>query len=209
MSSWTYIYGMIAVTPMGETQPQKRYILDTVLAHLPVVTGSEKNMKVHVVQKYGHNASSSCNEFEESLWYRRDADNDGWMRTQDTYFLVLEADLRDRFFEETLREFNRWINRLAKRVFIDEIMVKISGRSGKDYNNKQILITDPEPYAKMEEWPSWCEEESGGEPCWAEYLLYEKVRGSRYPMKLMYKYYNDEENDAEYERRKQHEKASD
>lgn len=41
MSWWTYINGSIVVYPMGRTQPEKKYILDTVLAHLPLVTGSE------------------------------------------------------------------------------------------------------------------------------------------------------------------------
>ena len=206
MSYWTYIHGIIAVRPLGSTQPQKRYVLETVLAHLPAVTGSEKNMKVHVVQKYGHSGSSSCNEFDEPMWYRRDADNGGRLRTQDTYFLVLEASLRDRMFEDTLQELNRWLNRLAKRVSVEDILVKLTGRSGRDYCSKQLLIHDSEPYRQMEEWPSWCEDKSGGEPCWAEYLLYETAKDSRYPMKLMYKYYNDEENDAEYERRQQYER---
>ena len=51
MSYWTYITGVIEVCPMGRTQPEKRYILDTVLEHLPKVTGSERNMSIHIVQK--------------------------------------------------------------------------------------------------------------------------------------------------------------
>jgi hypothetical protein len=40
MSWWTYINGMIKVSPMGRTQAEKTYILQTVLDHLPIVTGS-------------------------------------------------------------------------------------------------------------------------------------------------------------------------
>lgn len=201
MSYWTYITGVITVSPMGRTQPEKRYILDTVLDHLPAVTGSEANMKVHVVQKYGHNSSSSCNEFDESLWYRRDADHDGWMRVQDEYLLVLEGSLRDRVYEETFHAFNKWLNRLAKRVSVDDILVRINGYSILSDSYKSYTFCDAEPYTKMSEWPSWCEEESGGEPAWAEYLMWESAKGTRYPMKLEYKYYNNPENDAEYERR--------
>ena len=39
MSHWTFITGVVEVTPAGETQPQLRYVLDTVLEHLPVVSG--------------------------------------------------------------------------------------------------------------------------------------------------------------------------
>ena len=46
MSFWTYLTGTVTVRPMGRTQAEKRYILDTVLEHLPLVTGSEKDMNV-------------------------------------------------------------------------------------------------------------------------------------------------------------------
>ena len=46
MSSWTYINGTVTVCPMGRTQPEKRYILETVLNHLPRVTGSGGDMDV-------------------------------------------------------------------------------------------------------------------------------------------------------------------
>ena len=62
MSNWSYIQGTITASPIGRTQAQKRYILDTVLAHLPIVSGSERDMNVYVIQKNGHN--NSC-----SWWY--------------------------------------------------------------------------------------------------------------------------------------------
>ena len=55
MSSWTYVHGTIVVSPLGRTQHEKRYILETVLDHLPVVTGSERDMEVYVIQKRGYN----------------------------------------------------------------------------------------------------------------------------------------------------------
>ena len=74
MSYWTYIQGTITVSPIGRTQAQKRYILDTVLSHLPIVSGSEKDMDVYVIQKNGHNSSCSHDEFGERTnnltdWY--------------------------------------------------------------------------------------------------------------------------------------------
>lgn len=52
MSYWTYINGTITVSPMGRTQPEKRYILETVLNHLPRVTGSEGDMNVYHSEKW-------------------------------------------------------------------------------------------------------------------------------------------------------------
>lgn len=199
MSYWTYIAGVITVTPIGETQPQKRYILDTILAHLPMVTGSERNMHVHVVQKHGTDCSSSHNEFGESMWYRRNADCDGSMRTQSEYLLVLEGNLRDRMFEETQREMNKWLNRLAKRVCVEDIMLRLDGYSAKTGEKKSLTIGNPDQYRDMFESPSWVDER--GEPTWAEYMLYDRARGYGYPMMLAYKYLSDPENDAEVERR--------
>lgn len=195
MSYWSYVFGVIEVQPLGRTQPEMQYVLDTVLEHLPRVTGSERNMKVHVVRCAGHSGSSSHNEFGECMWYRQDADNDGFMRTQDHYMLLLEARLRDRMFSETLREFNKWLNRLAKRLLVEDIMVRISGQ------DKVLVIDDREPYYGMFEWPSWGDGISA-EPAWAEYLLWDAAKDSEYPMLLAYKYYHDPENDAEVERRR-------
>lgn len=56
MSYWTYVNGTVIVSPMGRTQAEKRYILDTVLSHLPRVIGSEGDMNVYVIQKSGFNS---------------------------------------------------------------------------------------------------------------------------------------------------------
>ena len=132
MSYWTYITGTITVSPIGRTQAQKRYILDTVLAHLPIVSGSEKDMDVYVIQKNGHNSSCSCDEFGEITnnlvdSYGQKSRVRGWLYTQDEYILVVDAALRDREFDQTYREFTKWLVRLGKRVMIDNILVKISG----------------------------------------------------------------------------------
>ena len=132
MSNWSDIQGTITVSPIGCTQAQKRYILDTVLAHLPIVSGSEKDMNVYVIQKNGHNSSCSYDEFGEITnnlvdSYGKKSRVRGWLYTQDEYILVVDAALRDREFDQTYREFIKWLVRLCKRVMIDNILVKISG----------------------------------------------------------------------------------
>ena len=207
MSSWTYIQGTIRVEPAGETQAQKRYILETILNHLPRVTGSEGDMEIHIIQEEGYNCSKSCDEYGESTnnlisvyGYKT---NRGWLKVQDDYDLVVHAALRDRHFEETYREFMTWLCRLAKRIHIDDILVRISGY------DKSVVIDDSmdveSPYYEMYEWPSWCKE-SDGEPAWWEHLLWERARGTEYPMLLAYKYIEDPENDAEVERRREYDR---
>ena len=106
MSFWTYVNGTVIVSPMGRTQAEKRYILETALNHLPLVTGSEKGMNAYIIQKNGHNSSSSCDEFgyvTNNLVdrYGNKSRKCGWMRTQDEYILVVEGSLRDRMFNQT------------------------------------------------------------------------------------------------------------
>lgn len=196
MSAWTYITGVITVFPMGRTQPEKRYILDTILEHMPRVTGSEQDMHVHVIQKHGYNCSSSHNEFGERIPWNEN-------KTQDKYFVVIEASLRDRYFEETLRELNKWLNRLAKRAGIEELLVKLTGWSKVGLENKEIVISNAKPYEQMAEWPAWTDI-ANGEPMWCEYLMWERAKDYDYPMLLAYKYFNDTGNDSEIERRREY-----
>lgn len=203
MSWWTHINGTITVSPMGRTQAEKRYILETVLNHLPLVTGSEQDMNVYIVQKNGHDSSSSCDEHGQhtnNLIDRYGGHNyeKGWLEVQSQYILVVNGNFRDRMFEETFREFMKWLCRLAKRVLLEDILVRIDGYA------QSYLINDrcdfDSPYYKMNEDPSWSTN-STGEPCWAEYLMWDRAKGSDYPMLLAYKYFRDDENDAEAERR--------
>lgn len=173
MSWWTYINGFIEVEPAGWTQPEKRYILETVLAHLPKVTGSEKDMFVHIVKKEGYSGSSNFNEFYEPV--RRDN-----FETQDCYYLVLEGTLRDRMYEQTFRELNKFLNRLAKRVYVDDILIRLTGW------DKETIISNSSPYQDMYEYST---SSSEGESAWWEYLLWDRdLSGGSYPEKLTYKY---------------------
>ena len=51
MSYWSFVHGTVTVLPFGRTQAEKRYLLDTVLDHLPKVTGSEGDMNIYCIQK--------------------------------------------------------------------------------------------------------------------------------------------------------------
>lgn len=211
MSSWTYITGTITVSPIGRTQAEKRYILDTVLAHLPIVSGSEKDMDVYVIQKNGHNSSCYYDEFGERTnnltdGYGQKSRVRGWLCTQDEYILVVDAALRDREFNQTYREFMKWLVRLGKRVMIDNILVKISGYDKstiiKNYRVQNEKHSYQNVFFNLFEGTSWV----NGEVNWCEYMLYPEAKDSNYPMMLAYKYFNDEENDKEVERRMKYER---
>lgn len=208
MSFWTYIQGTITVRPMGRTQPEKRYILETVLNHLPRVTGSEGDMDVYIIQKNGYNSSCSRDEFGEATNNLIDRHGNksrktGWLRTQDDYILVVNAALRDREFEETYREFMKWFVRLCKRVGCEDVLVEIKGYDKstviKDRNIQREKYSYKSVFDGLFEDPSWCNDT--GEVNWAEFMMWDRAKDSSYPMMLAYKYFNNEENDKEVERR--------
>lgn len=140
MSMWTYVNGVITVSPAGRTQAEKTYILQTIIDHLPKVTGSEGDMDIYIVQKKGCNRSSNYDEFDEYV---------GDFQIQDSYMLILEGSLRDRLYEQTFKELNNFLNRLAERLRVQDILVKL-----KDYD-KEYIFKDYKPYFKMYEEPSW------------------------------------------------------
>lgn len=204
ISDWTYVTGVIEISAIGETQPEMRYIIDTVLAHLPLVTGSERNMEIHVVQESGSNESSSHDEFGVYSEYMLPGRK--WIDLQSKYMLVLKGDLRDRYFEDTFKELNRFLNRLAKRLVVTDIMLKLCGCPKSGGECKQYIYTDPDKYSDMFEMGSWANET--GEPAWWEYLRWDKNPDTMLPISLTYKYYEDKENDIEWKRRKRWERGS-
>lgn len=209
MSYWTYVHGTIVVSPMGRTQAEKRYILETVLDHLPVVSGSERDMTVYILERSGYSTSCSHNEFGEPVC----RDTMG-KKYQNKYILVVDGALRDRMFNQTFREFQKWLCRLAKRVDVEETLVEINDGYYKSSLIRNLAIEGDDiyetVYGQMFEDPTWVQRRNGveyGEPNWCEYLMWDRAKNSDYPMMLGYKYYGDHENDAEVERRLRYRKG--
>lgn len=204
MSYWTRILGVVDVSPMGRTQHEKTYILNTVLDHLPAITGSEKDMNI-AINIGRENGSSSHDEFgmrtNNLTNCCGDRDKNGWLRTADNYYLTIYGDFRDRMFNQTFREFQKWLCRLAKRVDINHVSVTILSDDHKPYHiEKYGWINNP--YADMFEMPSWVKgKDSEGEPTWCEYLMWEMDPYSGLPLQHMYKYVESDEVDREMERR--------
>jgi len=202
MSYWTHILGVIQVDVIGRTQHEKTYILNTVLDHLPIVSGSEDNMHVIVNVSDFMNISCSHDEFgmrTDNLidWYG-DKSREGWFNYSDTYYLTVYGSLRDRFFKDTFREFQKWLSRLAKRIDVEIVDVTITS---DDREQPYHFYYDYDsPYERMFEEPSWANED--GEPAWYEYLMWERDSSSDIPLKHIYKYYDDDDVDAEIERRR-------
>lgn len=149
MSSWTYVQGLIELDVPGRTQAEKNYILQTVIDHLPKVTGSEKSMNLYTIQTAGHDSWQNFDEF-----YNRVED----FRTQSRYFLVLDGNLRDRHYKDTFKELNKFLNRLGKRLMVDSVYVRLY-----NYERSHIFTNKNDCYGKMFE----------NDNPWYNYLMWE------------------------------------
>lgn len=149
MSNWTYVQGLIELDVPGRTQAEKNYILQTVIDHLPKVTDSEKSMNVYTIQTAGHDSWQNFDEF-----YNRVED----FRTQSRYFLVLDGNLRDRYYEDTFKELNKFLNRLGKRLMVDSVYVRLY-----NYERSHIFTNKNDCYSKMFE----------NDNPWYNYLMWE------------------------------------
>lgn len=177
MSKWSRVFGTIVVEPRGKGQHAKTFVLNEVLDNLPVVWGSEGNMVWRIFQSDGHNASCNCNEFGVRSNLKR------WYDEQTDYVIFVEGSLRDSTYEETLRSFSKWAFRLAKRVEIQDILVRVSGDS-HDWKVKSYLFDRAEPFKKAyispestDEWHSkrvstnWRYEAIPTTDCWDERVV--------------------------------------
>lgn len=167
MSKWAYTKGIIEVSPYGRTQAECRYILETVLAHLPKIIGSEEIMYTHIIQCAGRNTFCSHNEFGE--WVK-----DGWLEYQGNYIITIEGHFRDREFDETYRAFVKWLTRLAKRIWVDSCLVRISGNTA-NLEEKSTVINLNNLHDLFETY-SW---RSEGTVNWCEYLIWREPRNKK------------------------------
>ena len=204
MSYWTHILGVLEVHPVGRTQHEMTYILNTVLDHLPLVTGSESDMEWFVNINPHANSFSSHDEFEQPTnnLINNYGDHDaksGWLRTSDRYYITVFGSLRDRMFRETFTELQKWLVRLSKRVMVYSVNIELTADNRKEpYYIQYSAAEERNPYYEMFEDPSWITE---GEPAWYEYLMWEREPNGFIPLKHVYKYYGDDDIDAEMERR--------
>lgn len=200
MSYWTRVDGIVNVNVgLGRTQEEVEYILKTVLAHLPLITGSERDAQIEIIKQAGHSYHCSHDEFGMRT-------NKGWLEYQDNYLIVLHGDLRDRRFNDTLKEVSKWLCRLAKRIFIDDVLIRVS-----EGENKQYIFSNADAYRTMYEHISYYNKRYFKDYYkdieninWASYLLWERSNGWDMPMLLAAKYYNVKDNDKELIRRKKY-----
>ena len=184
MSRWTYVQGTICINIYGDTSAENRYILETVINHLPPVKGSEYNMGVYIVPLKGYGLSEvTDDEFGNYLYnMRKERNYEKRMLLQHGFMVVLEGALRDTYFEETLKATTKFLCRLAKRVGVEDILVKVTDDLNKSYifNNTKYFLDLQDDYPNQ----------------WTDYLCWQRQSGNeygQYPQKLVDRYNKEHE----------------
>lgn len=138
MSMWTYVRGMILADAYAGYTPAALYQAQLVVDHLPRITGSEGPVQFYVTSRRGHNMSMCCDEFGQcsNLGEGRRGD---WFHSQSEVLITLCGNLRDRTFEQTLRETTKALARLASRLDVETCLVSVES----DYDQR-FLFNNPE-----------------------------------------------------------------
>lgn len=150
MSQWTYVNGVIKVDTFSRSSAETLYLVQTVVDHLPVISGSERNVEYYINLAKSMETSSSVDEFNNfsNLYNDRHFRCFNWQ----TYALIaLNGYLRDRDFETTLRETTRMLARLSSRLWVDECLVSV--RDG--YNCNSFVFNNPNWIKDMDR-SDWC-----------------------------------------------------
>lgn len=133
MSKWTQVHGLIKVDTGGRSSHESEYLAKVTITNLPYISGSEGPAKVSVIPSEYY--SSTCN-FDE---FDRMSNLQELFHSYERMNVVLEGYLRDRTFEETLKETSKWLTRLASRLWIVDCLVQV-----KDDYGKSFIFDSPE-----------------------------------------------------------------
>lgn len=140
MSYWTSVHGIIRVDTFALSDPEAMYRAQTVVNHLPKITGSEGCADVYCIKPEGSNCSSTTDEFDqESNLY-----SDPYYKTfdhQSHIIIVLDGNLRDRMFSDTLREVVKWLSRISSRLGVYSCLVSVQGQHLEE---EKYVFHDPQ-----------------------------------------------------------------
>ena len=132
MSCWTYVTGVIEVDTCARSDAEAMYLAQTVVNHLPRITGSERSVEFHLSQPNGYCSSSNVDEFEQpSNLY--DDRHFRMFTTQDRVLITIHGNLRDRLFKQTLHETTKMLARLSSRLWIRECLVWVKSDMGETF----------------------------------------------------------------------------
>ena len=127
MSLWCYVRGIIVADTFAEYTPAALYRAQSVVDHLPRISGSEGDAQFYIVTKRGHNQTMFGFEAQSQV------------------LISICGDLRDSWLPQTLPEVTKALARLASRLSIDTCLVSVEDDCGQKFlfNNPKWLRDMP------------------------------------------------------------------
>ncbi len=140
MSVWTYVNGVIKVDTFANSSARAMYVAQTVVNHLPKISGSECDVQYYLSLVEGYNLSSNCDEFDQPS----NLCNRGrihMFKAQTCVLITMDGSLRNREFHRTLFETTKALSRLSSRLLIQECLVSVRGfRESFVFDNPKWLL---------------------------------------------------------------------
>lgn len=126
MSKWVQVVGTIVVDTFAESSAEAMFIAQTVVNHLPKITGSERDVEYYLNLIKDYNSSSNCDEFGKfsNLYNCQDFH---CFKSQTWVLITLQGSLRDREIQETLKETTKMLNRLSTRLWVRDCIISLHG----------------------------------------------------------------------------------
>lgn len=136
MSIWTYVTGAIRVDAPGVSDVESEYIIRKAIKSLPVVHGGESDAAVNAVPDISIDDISFRDErglerkYSGPMFWTDDPD---YFHRHQYYLVTISGSLRHADFETALKETEKLLFRLAKKLFIEDISVTVHGDFCRSY----------------------------------------------------------------------------
>ncbi len=166
MSHWSTITGTLTIEVFtGQTQPEINYILQSVLQSLPDVNPSLHTKPIPYPLEahfdiFLNNPSlnrSSCTHDDNLIYaghssynlenknrfvpnYNKYQNSAKMIETCTTYILTVNGLFRDAFFENTLKDFTKWLLRLSRKIYVNDMCIKIEGDRLNNHNDHVVYV---------------------------------------------------------------------
>lgn len=137
MGLWTCIHGVLTVNPFGCTVAEQEYVLKTVLEHQPMIWQDGGLMDVHVNRRSIGNCYSTCDRFGNRTDLLYTCSGGCFERSTD-FFITLDARIDDVL---SCSEFMHWLCRLAKRVLVKDVLVRLQNDLGMNVTLDHLRLT--------------------------------------------------------------------
>ncbi len=149
MSVWTHVNGVIEVDTLARSSAEAMYLAQTVVNHLPKISGSEGPAEYYLNLVSGYNMASTCDEFDRRSNLHRS------FESQTRVLITIDGHLRDREFRRTLFETTKALARLSSRLWVLSCTVAVNGDYQDSYvfnNPEWILEREQTDWAKNLLW---------------------------------------------------------